>query len=308
MNAQQCELGKRYHNLSTTTARKNFVKQYATQYTQLARLPYFNLVDQIVINPMHNLFLGLVKMHFYNIWIQHKILHPNHELSTFHKILADFIVPGSCGKLPTDIEHKKALDAVKKQGKEVYEAEKVRISQEKLALVEAKKQEKLQTSVTKQAEKARLAAAKKVKVVQLKASKKCKSPGDEPQNEVNQPLPAAQLEEPEPALNEDDIKFSLHPDNPANFLKLCTSLHLLIKHKWTDRDIETADCLIQEYTTELIMLYGSVVIKPNRHFATHVGTCSWNFGPLHDFRTFLFECLNKVLKSYKTNNHANGEL
>lgn len=33
-----------------------------------------------------------------------------------------------------------------------------------------------------------------------------------------------------------------------------------------------------------------------------------DFGPLHEFWTFLFERLNKVLKSYKTNNHNAGEL
>ena len=33
-----------------------------------------------------------------------------------------------------------------------------------------------------------------------------------------------------------------------------------------------------------------------------------DFGPLHDFWTFLFKCLNKVLKSFKTNNHDHGEL
>lgn len=55
-------------------------------------------------------------------------------------------------------------------------------------------------------------------------------------------------------------------------------------------------------------LYGSAVIKPNHHYATHVVECTRNFGPLDDFWTFLFERLNKVLKSFKTNNHANGEL
>lgn len=33
-----------------------------------------------------------------------------------------------------------------------------------------------------------------------------------------------------------------------------------------------------------------------------------NYGPLREFWTFLFERLNKVLKSYKTPNHAGGEL
>ena len=40
----------------------------------------------------------------------------------------------------------------------------------------------------------------------------------------------------------------------------------------------------------------------------HIGDCARNFGPMHDFWTFLFERLNKVLKSFKANNHANGEL
>jgi hypothetical protein len=41
------------------TAHKNFMKDYATHYTQLSHLSYFNLVEQIVINPMQNLFLGM---------------------------------------------------------------------------------------------------------------------------------------------------------------------------------------------------------------------------------------------------------
>ncbi|KIK78619.1 hypothetical protein PAXRUDRAFT_163472, partial [Paxillus rubicundulus Ve08.2h10] len=83
---------------------------------------------------------------------------------------------------------------------------------------------------------------------------------------------------------------------------------ILIKCKLTDHNLNNMDHLIQEYGVELITLYGFAVIKPNHHFVTHVSACACNFGPLHDFWTFLFECLNKVLKSYKTNNHANGEL
>ena len=57
-----------------------------------------------------------------------------------------------------------------------------------------------------------------------------------------------------------------------------------------------------------MQLYGSGVVKPNHHYATHVSECMRNFGPLHDFWTFLYERLNKVLKSFKTNNHGQGEL
>ncbi|KAF7377366.1 hypothetical protein MSAN_00157800 [Mycena sanguinolenta] len=58
----------------------------------------------------------------------------------------------------------------------------------------------------------------------------------------------------------------------------------------------------------LRQLYGPDVIRPNHHYATHTVTGIRNYGPLHEFWTFLFERLNKVLKSYKTPNHAGGEL
>jgi hypothetical protein len=59
MDEEHRRLGKEYRKLVTQTARKTFVKDYAMRYTQLSQLPYFNLVNQIVIDPMHNLFLGM---------------------------------------------------------------------------------------------------------------------------------------------------------------------------------------------------------------------------------------------------------
>ncbi|KAN0074464.1 hypothetical protein V8E55_011876, partial [Tylopilus felleus] len=106
----------------------------------------------------------------------------------------------------------------------------------------------------------------------------------------------------------DELKAALHPDDLANFLKLCMALHILIKNMLLDCDIIEADHLLREYCTELIQLYGSSCIKPNHHYATHIATFVRNFGPLHDFWTFLYEWLNKVLKSFKTDNHSGGKL
>ncbi|KIK72373.1 hypothetical protein PAXRUDRAFT_47138, partial [Paxillus rubicundulus Ve08.2h10] len=83
---------------------------------------------------------------------------------------------------------------------------------------------------------------------------------------------------------------------------------LLIKHTITDVDIEEADQLIHEYCMGLIKLYGLSCVKPNHHYATHTTTLVSNFRPLHDFWTFLFKQLNKVLKLFKTNNHSGGKL
>jgi hypothetical protein len=57
-----------------------------------------------------------------------------------------------------------------------------------------------------------------------------------------------------------NMKFSLYPDDPLNFLKLSASLRLLMKHKISDYDISQADQLICEYGTELIMVFPLVIL------------------------------------------------
>ncbi|KAI6034173.1 hypothetical protein BKA83DRAFT_55423, partial [Pisolithus microcarpus] len=364
-NLEQRRLGDEYHNLANANAQKNFVKEFATRYSELSRLPYFDLVQQIVIDPMHNLFLGLVKTHFYNIWVQSKILRPNYELTTLHNMLSDFIIPSSCGKLPTDIgipaggsltadqwlllatvygpivipqiwstylpvtassealtrrlavvekaetqkqlevarkaNNKASLAEAKKQGKEAYEAERSRIVQENLAMAEAKKNEKLQQVVAKQAEKVRQANVKKGGLRGPPPP-----PGD--QRMLEDPPEEAQIGDDPSTMDDSTGRLSLHPDDPANFLKLSMVIRILVKRTITDNDLDVAHRLLCEYNMELVRLYGTGVIKPNHHYATHVADCARNFGPLHDFWTFLFERLNKVLKSFKANNHSNGEL
>jgi hypothetical protein len=59
-DAEHCAAGERYANLTTNAARDDFVKQNTVQWTEFARLPYFNLVRGLVIDPMHNLLLGMI--------------------------------------------------------------------------------------------------------------------------------------------------------------------------------------------------------------------------------------------------------
>jgi hypothetical protein len=49
-----------------------------------------------------------------------------------------------------------------------------------------------------------------------------------------------------------DDKFSMHPDDSHNFLKLCSALRILVQRRLVDPDIDFADRLIREYCTELI--------------------------------------------------------
>jgi hypothetical protein len=116
----------------------------------------------------------------------------------------------------------------------------------------------------------------------------------------------------------------LHPSDPGNFLKLCTALKILLSRKITNALLDQADNLIREYCLELVevrllwlyaislltqlQLYGPSVIRPNHHYAIHTPEFVRDYGPLTEFWTFLFERMNKVLKSFKTSNHAGGEL
>jgi hypothetical protein len=59
----------------------------------------------------------------------------------------------------------------------------------------------------------------------------------------------------------EDVKYSLHPDDPTNFLKLCTALRILIKRLLSDKDINHADRLIREYNTELIHVRCPISIR-----------------------------------------------
>ena len=51
-------LGAKYAQIRSYTAREKFVRQHATRFTQLSRLPYFSIVRCVVVDPMHNLILG----------------------------------------------------------------------------------------------------------------------------------------------------------------------------------------------------------------------------------------------------------
>lgn len=48
----------RYAKITSKAKHDDFVKKEGACFTQLSRLPYFDLVRGIVIDPMHNLILG----------------------------------------------------------------------------------------------------------------------------------------------------------------------------------------------------------------------------------------------------------
>lgn len=135
------------------------------------------------------------------------------------------------------------------------------------------------------------------------------------------------------ADDDDDeaIGVQLSPDDPAHFFLLGATLKAWLRRTLTEKDIEdghTNICLYLEalgnvsgfyhsdvhllcglqLLTAYIKLYGDDMIRPNHHWSIHTAEFLRDYGPVYGFWTFLFERLNKVLKSFRTNNHGGGEL
>lgn len=49
-------------------------------------------------------------------------------------------------------------------------------------------------------------------------------------------------------------------------------------------------------------------MKPNHHWAVHIGQQIADFGPVYEFWTFLGERLNKTLKTYNSSSWSGGQM
>ncbi|KZV92705.1 hypothetical protein EXIGLDRAFT_692440 [Exidia glandulosa HHB12029] len=300
-DARQRELGEQYRRLSTKAERKAFVKEHATRYTQLSRLPYFDLVQQVVIDPMHNLALGLVKTQFYHIWVQCGILNEA-KLRELHDLIATCEVPGYLGRLPKEI-------GVPAGGSLTADQWIILATIMGPLALWSDVLDRQQSTVDRRAAVARFEEQKRA-AAEAHAAERVRV-AEERQNEASasQAAGSKRKRAPKPKVAP-DVPFTMHPDDPGHFLKLTNALHILLRYELTDETIDEAERLLREYTGEIVStkLYGTSQVRPNHHYATHVADYARAFGPLCGFWTFLFERLNRVLKSFNTNNHGNGEI
>ena len=58
-HTEQMKLGYQYALLQSASERAAFVKAHATRWSEFMRLPYFDVCSMVVIDPMHNLILGM---------------------------------------------------------------------------------------------------------------------------------------------------------------------------------------------------------------------------------------------------------
>ena len=80
---------------SNKTERQKMESHYGCKYSALLKLPYFDPICMVSLDPMHNLFLGTAKYVMKNIWIKENIL-TNQKFSVMQE-LHKFHVPSNIG-------------------------------------------------------------------------------------------------------------------------------------------------------------------------------------------------------------------
>lgn len=76
---------------------------------------------------------------------------------------------------------------------------------------------------------------------------------------------------------------------------------LLCSQKLGVNQIRLADTLLLQFCKHTERMYGKHIMTPNMH---HLKDCILDYGPLHGFWLFAFECFNGLLGSLPNNNRS----
>lgn len=86
---------------NTATRQYQLEMQYGVRYSELLRLPYFDIVEYHVVDPMHNLLLGTGE-HIMKIW-KDKGLIKGEQFDLIQECVDRMDVPPSVGRIPYKI-------------------------------------------------------------------------------------------------------------------------------------------------------------------------------------------------------------
>ncbi|RDX43089.1 hypothetical protein OH76DRAFT_1361580 [Lentinus brumalis] len=324
---------REYQACPSKNARDEFVKAHGVRWSELARLPYFDMCRMIVVDPMHNLFLGLVKNHFYHIWVQLRLFRKSKELKRLHEVLSELDLPSKLGRLPKLIGEPAGGSLTADQWlilatvvgplalPELWEGLDAasfspQFFQERREFLKVAAQKRKERPAAQGApNKANRTRSSTRPRTRRKRGGTQRGPNASTSN-ASDDEGAIEIDSDEAWTDDEsegeaeDVRHPsrLHPRDLENFLKLSSALTILLAHELDEQQLAQADRLLREYCIELIELYGPDVIRPNHHYATHTPEFVRDYGPLREFWTFIFERLNRLLKSYKTSNHGGGEI
>ena len=97
---------------SSKSAREHKESELGCRYSCLLRLPYFDPVRMLIIDPMHNLYMGTAKYIFNSVWVKRNIIDTNGIKKINYKITSWVISPEvRFARLPACMEHSSSFTA-----------------------------------------------------------------------------------------------------------------------------------------------------------------------------------------------------
>ena len=73
-------------------------KQFGTRYSELLRLPYFDIVRYHCVDVMHNLLLGTAK-NLLSVWLSNSVLTPS-SIELIQEKVDKMATPAKLGRIP----------------------------------------------------------------------------------------------------------------------------------------------------------------------------------------------------------------
>ncbi|KAJ7046027.1 hypothetical protein C8F04DRAFT_939036 [Mycena alexandri] len=273
------QLCYQYAALKTTKAREEFFKRHGVRWTEFARLKYFDLIRYTVIDPMHNLLLGVAKTQWYTQWIQTKTLRADtglyhRELSFIHKFLASYEAPQWAGHLPLRVGEPAG-------GSLSADEYKFAVTGPWAIIVSPLNSRTL------------------IPIVWERFLEEANQDYAKAKQNYNKIGRAKGESKPFPRMVEGEDE---------NFLRFATALKIIVGRSIRLEKLPRIKSLLHKYLTTFSEIYGSSEMKPNHHWAVHVPDQLVDFGPVYNFWAFFTERLNKLLKNINSNNWTGGEL
>lgn len=87
---------------TSESKRKEMERKFGSRYTELLRLPYYDCIRFVIIDPMHNLLLGTAK-HMFHTWTEKGIL-KSQDLKHIQEHIDSIVVPPDVGRIPNELE------------------------------------------------------------------------------------------------------------------------------------------------------------------------------------------------------------
>ena len=90
-------------NATTLTERNEKESKYGCRYTELIRLPYFDCPRMLIVDPMHNLFLGSAKHMLKSAWLTMGFISDS-AFDLIQERVNSVVVPAGIGRIPHKIK------------------------------------------------------------------------------------------------------------------------------------------------------------------------------------------------------------